>query len=190
MPGRSTLTATSVPSGSSREVHLRDRRARYRASRSKRRNTSSTRPAVDALQRRERLLGRERRTRVLQLRELVGDVGRQQIAARGEHLSELDEDRPERFQRAPQAHRARLVCRRRRSGSSRTRRTPRVRSCSKANSYSPNRTPTDRIFRSRKRRTSDPAHAFDRPLDRCCAESLDPLFEPCPHRRACGRLRH
>ena len=39
--------------------------------------------------------GRERRHPVLQLGELVGDVGRQQVAPGRQHLAELDEDRPQ-----------------------------------------------------------------------------------------------
>src|SRR5437868_2043074 len=45
----------------------------------------------------------ERRHLVLQLGKLVGDVERQQVAARGEHLAELDEDRAERLERLAQA---------------------------------------------------------------------------------------
>jgi hypothetical protein len=49
-----------------------------------------------------RQLRRKRRHPVLQLRELVGDVERQQVAPRGEHLAELDEDRAERLERLAQ----------------------------------------------------------------------------------------
>ena len=60
------------------------------------------RAAVGALD----LLPRERagkgRHAVLQLRELVGDVGRQQVAARGDRLAELHEDRAELFEREAQ----------------------------------------------------------------------------------------
>ena len=49
----------------------------------------------------------ERRHAVLQLRELVGDVGRQQVAPRGEHLPELDEDRAQVLEREAQPLRAR-----------------------------------------------------------------------------------
>ena len=45
----------------------------------------------------------EGRNAVLQLRELVGDVRRQQVAPRRDHLPELDEDRPEVLERAAQA---------------------------------------------------------------------------------------
>ena len=36
----------------------------------------------------------ERRYLVLQTREFVGDIGRQQITSRAQYLAELDEDRP------------------------------------------------------------------------------------------------
>ena len=94
--------------GQPRDVHLRDRRAGDGRAVELGEHLVD-RPAVDALQRGDHLLGRERRDAVLQLRELVGDVGRQQIAPRREHLPELDEDRSERFERAAQSHRARLV---------------------------------------------------------------------------------
>ena len=48
------------------------------------------------------LVGGKRRHAVLQLRELVGDVGGQQVAAGREHLAELDEDRPQLLQREAQ----------------------------------------------------------------------------------------
>ncbi len=50
---------------------------------------------------------RKRRHPVLQERELVGDVGRQQIAPRRQHLAELDEDWAQVLERASKAHRAR-----------------------------------------------------------------------------------
>ena len=136
MPGRSTFTATSVPSGSSREMDLRDRRARDRHA-VEAQEDFVDRPAVDALERREHLLDRERRHAVLQLRELVGDVGRQEIAARRQHLAELDEDRPERFQRAAQPHRARRLVAAPQQAPGTSLRTPRARSCSSAISCSP-----------------------------------------------------
>jgi len=49
------------------------------------------------------LLGRKRRDGVLQLGEFVGDVGWQQVAARGYGLSELDEDRSEFLERETDA---------------------------------------------------------------------------------------
>ena len=45
---------------------------------------------------------------VLQLGQLIGDIGRQQVAARRKHLSELDEDWSEILQCAAHADRARL----------------------------------------------------------------------------------
>ncbi len=54
--------------------------------------------AVGGLQDRDGLFRRERRYRVLQFRQLVGDVRRQQVAARRNRLAELDEDRAQLFQ--------------------------------------------------------------------------------------------
>ena len=51
----------------------------------------------------------EGRDAVLELRELVGDVGRQQVAPRRDDLAELHEDRPEVLERAPQALAARAA---------------------------------------------------------------------------------
>ena len=50
-----------------------------------------------------RLVAWKRRHLVLQPCKLVGDVGRQQIAARGQHLSELDKNGAERLEREAQA---------------------------------------------------------------------------------------
>jgi hypothetical protein len=47
------------------------------------------------------------RNAILQSRQFVGDVQRQQVAARGQHLAELDEDRPQGLQGLAQAHGAR-----------------------------------------------------------------------------------
>ena len=49
----------------------------------------------------------KRRHPILQLGEFVGDVFRQQIAAGRQNLAELDEDRTEILERAPQPHRPR-----------------------------------------------------------------------------------
>ena len=46
-------------------------------------------------------------TLVLQFRQLVGEVHREQVAPRRQHLAELDEYRPQRLQRQAQPHRAR-----------------------------------------------------------------------------------
>jgi hypothetical protein len=50
------------------------------------------RPTVRALDERPRDRPGERRHPVLQLRELIGDIGGQQIAPRGDRLPELHED--------------------------------------------------------------------------------------------------
>ena len=52
---------------------------------------------------------RERRHLILQLRELVRDVERHEVAPRGEHLAELDVDRPEGLERLTQPHAARAA---------------------------------------------------------------------------------
>ena len=75
-------------------MHLRDRRARDRLA-LERRVELGERPAEAALDLGKREVGRKRWHPVLQLRKLVGDIGRQQIAPRGEHLAKLDEDRPQ-----------------------------------------------------------------------------------------------
>ncbi|MCY1359182.1 hypothetical protein D9M69_457390 [compost metagenome] len=90
------------------EVDLRDRRAGDRLvleGLEQRRNPAAQR-ALDDLHRHRRV---ERRHLVLQLGQLVGDVGRHQVAPRRQDLAELDEDRPQRRQRPPQALAARHV---------------------------------------------------------------------------------
>jgi hypothetical protein len=83
-----------------RGVHLGDRGRRERR-RSKLANTSASGPE-------RRLDGRgrdravERRDPVLQLRQLIGDVDGQQVAARRQGLAEFHEDRPELLEREPQ----------------------------------------------------------------------------------------
>ena len=78
-----------------RRVHLRDRGGRQRllveAARTVR---SSGRPKLRSMAGARQRAGK-RRHLVLQLRQLVGDVGRQQVAARGQRLAELHEDRPQ-----------------------------------------------------------------------------------------------
>ena len=86
-----------------REMHLRNRRAGDRTGFELGEHLVD-RPVVRALERGEHEFGRERRHLVLQLGELVGDVRRQQIAARRQELAEFDEDRTQRFQREPQAY--------------------------------------------------------------------------------------
>ena len=83
-----------------RRVHLRDRCGRQRRLVEALEGLGD-RPTVGTLDDRPRLGAREGRHAVLQLRELVGDVGRQQVAPRGERLAELDEDRPQRLEREP-----------------------------------------------------------------------------------------
>ncbi|MCY1205597.1 hypothetical protein D9M72_171490 [compost metagenome] len=55
---------------------------------------------------RDGLLRGERRYLVLQAGQFIGDIGRHQVAASGEQLAELDEDRAEVFQRQAQARSA------------------------------------------------------------------------------------
>ena len=107
MPGRNILTATSRPSGSTAKCTCATDALATGVS-SKLWNTSRNGFAVSGFQHRDGLRGREWRHLILQLGKFVGDVGRYQVAARGQHLAELDEDRPERFQRQAQPHRARL----------------------------------------------------------------------------------
>ena len=109
MPGRSTLTATSRPSCSvaacTCAIEARGQRRPRRSSRTPRRPAGrSARSTIAA-----RLGAGERRHAVLQLRELVGDVGRQQVAPRREHLAELDEDRAELLERQAQPLAARAA---------------------------------------------------------------------------------
>ena len=66
-------------------------------------------PAIGALDDEFRVLYRERRHAVLQLGELVRDVGRQQVAPRGQGLAELDEDRAELLEREPDPFTARAA---------------------------------------------------------------------------------
>ena len=60
------------------------------------------RTVIRLLDLRQRQMRIEWRHAILQLREFVGDVGRQQVAAGRQHLTELDEDRPQRLQRHAQ----------------------------------------------------------------------------------------
>ena len=109
MPGRSTFTATSRPASQHREsAPARSRRwppARRRSWRRSRRSGAGTRARPS----RSRLLARERRHAVLQLGQLVGHVGRQQVAPGRQHLAELDEDRAQTLERLAQARATRLV---------------------------------------------------------------------------------
>src|SRR5690349_22655596 len=83
-------------------MHLRNRSARDRLV-VERAEYPSDPPAVGALERRDDMFARERRHAVLQLGELVGDVLRDEIPPRGKNRTELDEDRPQRFQRETEA---------------------------------------------------------------------------------------
>ena len=66
------------------------------------------RAAEGTLQLGVREFSRKRRHLILQPRQFVRNIGGQQVAPGGEHLAELDEQRPQGFQRQAQAHCARL----------------------------------------------------------------------------------
>src|SRR6478609_9063222 len=83
-------------------MDLRDRRARHRRQVERPEHVAQRSPE-DARDRRFGLVRGKRRHAILQERELVRDVGRQQVAPRRQHLPELDEDRPEVFERTSQA---------------------------------------------------------------------------------------
>ena len=108
MPGRSTLTTTSRPSGSVAACTWAMDAAASGAT-SKLANSPATGRPSDASMRALASVAVEGRDAVLELRELVGDVGRQQVAPRRDHLAELHEDRPEVLERAPQALAARAA---------------------------------------------------------------------------------
>ena len=76
------------------EMHLRDGCAGHRLPIEAQENLAdrlAERPLDDG----DGLLGRKRRHAVLQQRQLIGDVRRQQVAPGGQHLAKLDEDRPQ-----------------------------------------------------------------------------------------------
>ncbi len=106
-PGPQDLDRRFPPAGEHGDVDLRHRCARHRL-RVELLEYLGDRLAERALDLGDGELSRKRRHLVLELGQLVGEVGGQQIAARREHLSELDEDRSESFERAAQPHRARL----------------------------------------------------------------------------------
>ncbi len=83
------------------QVDLRDRGAGDRVA-PEIREDSVHAGAEASLDLRHGKIGGERRHLVLQLGQLVGDVERQQVAARREHLPELDEDGAERLERPAQ----------------------------------------------------------------------------------------
>ena len=109
-PGRSTLTATSRPSlQRARSAPARSTRwppARRRTARRPRRPAGRSARSTIAI---ATCAPGNGGTRSCSLRELVGDVGRQQVAPRRQHLAELDEDRPQPLQRLAQPHAARRV---------------------------------------------------------------------------------
>ena len=80
--------------------------ARRRSSRRPRRSAGRTRASTSA---RATCAAGNGGTRSCSLRQLVGDVGRQQVAPRRQHLAELDEDRAQPLQRQAQPHAARRV---------------------------------------------------------------------------------
>jgi hypothetical protein len=88
------------------EMHLRHRGRGHRAALEAGEDLVH-RLAIGLFQLRDRLFGREGRHPILQSRQLVGDIQRQQVAASGKHLAELDEDRAQVFQRLAQADRTR-----------------------------------------------------------------------------------
>ncbi len=88
------------------EVHLRDRRARH-AGQVEGAEDLRVGLAVGALERLDHLLRGEGRDRVLQLRELVGDVGGDEVRADGHELPELHEDGAQLLEGDAQAHAAR-----------------------------------------------------------------------------------
>ncbi len=85
------------------EMHLRDRRGGDGVAIERLEHLVDGLP-VEPVERRDDLVGRKRRHAVLQLRELVGDVERDQVAPRREHLPELDEDRAQILERKAQPH--------------------------------------------------------------------------------------
>ena len=89
------------------QMHLRDGSAGERCAVERAENFVE-RFAVRALNDRHGIIAGEWRHLILQPGEFVGDVFRQQIAPRGQDLPELDENRPQRFQCAPQPNCTRL----------------------------------------------------------------------------------
>ena len=106
---------------------------------------------VGRLQRGDRLDRGKRRHLVLQLGQLVGDVERHQVATGGEHLAELDEDRPQCLQRRRRRTPRGSLSGRQNSVVRTSQRTGRTRSWPRKNSSRPKRRP---IVRMRARRSS------------------------------------
>ena len=104
--GRCTLTTTRVAALERRPVHLADRAGRQRRrARSTRRRPPRARRAPRSIDRDDLGLG-ERRHAVLERRELLDELRRQQVGPRREDLAELGERRPELLERLAQARRA------------------------------------------------------------------------------------
>ena len=97
MPGRSTFTATSRPSFSVGEVHLRDRGAGHRLG-AEAGEDLVDRPAEGLLHQRARPAPPGRAARGPAAGRAPRRSRRQQVAPRRQHLAELDEDRPEPLQ--------------------------------------------------------------------------------------------
>ena len=106
MCGRRIFTATSRPSGSSAKCTCATEAL---ATRRQVEGAEHFRVglAVGAVQRLDDLLRRERRDAVLQLRELVGDVGGDEVRADRQELPELHEDRAQLLEGDAQPHAAR-----------------------------------------------------------------------------------
>ena len=136
---------------------------------SKRLKTSSQRPAEAARDGGARLAAGERRHPVLQLGQFVGDIGRQQVAARGQRLAELHEDRPQFLQRQPQLH-----ARDRRCGCAGTRSTATGRTGRAADGTGAWRAPGRRAGGAPARagsRSAAPSPAASRSLPPACARA-------------------
>jgi hypothetical protein len=103
------LDDDGLPFAQPRGVDLRDRRRGERTTVELGENLLDG-PAEGHCERGGRLVAGERRHLVLELRELGGDIGRQQIGTHRERLAELDEDRPELLEREAQPHAERPAC--------------------------------------------------------------------------------
>ena len=102
------LADSSVDRADGCEMHLRDRCARYGRFIELNEDVAEW-SSEGSLDGRDGHLRREGRHPILQPRELVGDVRRQQIPPGRQHLAELDEDRPKPFQRLAQSLAARRI---------------------------------------------------------------------------------
>jgi hypothetical protein len=98
MPGRKTLMTTSRPSAK-RAACTCAIEAEAKGCASNSANSIDYWLSQRALDLRNRHGAVEGRDLILQHRQLIGDVGGQQVAPRGENLSELHEDRTQRLQR-------------------------------------------------------------------------------------------